>query len=688
MSKMRKRLAAIVMAVMMVVGFLPEYKVNASGEKIKIDQIVVTSNISSVVKFGEKTKNPTFEIIEGQPVSYNSGGYSNWQKKRGDTWDQCKNDDKFTEGIYRLGAMFGLYNGNVDSYEISETTTLTVDGKSWNVRSYSGGSDYSYIYVVSPEFEVKEEKNENDGLVHEVHFEIPEPEDGRLPSNNIKLTTVPANAYTTQFVNAIEGSAASRWKKSSDNEEFVEMATEEAFEAGNYYKNDITSVYAVSVVVASIGGTLYNTDVANNMASDMKIYVNGKEANSEDWTFKCRYDISLADVNCSEMWEYTGNEITPVPEVILDSKKLTLGTDYTLSYEDNKEPGNATMVIEGIGWYKGTKTFYFGIKKSEKKVIDEIVATSNISSILKVGNKKEKPKFIITKGMPVRLADAAPEWEKKNGDSWEFCEPVGKVTCGSYRNIAYFSLWDDDKYSYALSESTTVTIDNQQWKVINCNVKEGYIIVVSPEFEVHDWGEWKVTTPATETSEGEETRVCKCDSSHIETRKIPKLTPTSTPSASESKKTISTIKVGDVVEDAKATYVVTSAKASDLTVAYASSKTNSSSVVISDEVKINGKKYKVTEIKANAFKNNKNIKKITIGKNIKKIGKNAFYGCKKLKKIIIKTTKLTKKSVGENAFAKINKKAKVKVPKKKLKTYKKVLKARGIKGRKQKITSK
>ena len=38
----------------------------------------------------------------------------------------------------------------------------------------------------------------------------------------------------------------------------------------------------------------------------------------------------------------------------------------------------------------------------------------------------------------------------------------------------------------------------------------------------HDWGEWTVTKPATETEEGVETRVCKNDESHVETRAIPK----------------------------------------------------------------------------------------------------------------------------------------------------------------------
>ena len=149
------------------------------------------------------------------------------------------------------------------------------------------------------------------------------------------------------------------------------------------------------------------------------------------------------------------------------------------------------------------------------------------------------------------------------------------------------------------------------------------------------------------------------------------------------------VKTGDTVKDDKTntSYVITSTDTNNLTVTYvAPTNKSAATLTVPDTVTINGKKYKVTEIKANAFKNNKKLKKITIGKNIKKIGKNAFSGCKNLKNVNIKTTKLTKKTVGANAFKGIHDKAKVKVPKSKLKDYKTILKARGIKGKKQKIT--
>ena len=108
------------------------------------------------------------------------------------------------------------------------------------------------------------------------------------------------------------------------------------------------------------------------------------------------------------------------------------------------------------------------------------------------------------------------------------------------------------------------------------------------------------------------------------------------------------------------------------------------SVNIPSTVKISGKRYKVTGIAANAFKNYKKLKKVTIGTNINKIGKKAFYGCSSLKNIKVKTSKLTNSRIGRQAFKGIHKKSVIKVPKRQLKTYKKILKTKGI-GKKVKI---
>lgn len=108
------------------------------------------------------------------------------------------------------------------------------------------------------------------------------------------------------------------------------------------------------------------------------------------------------------------------------------------------------------------------------------------------------------------------------------------------------------------------------------------------------------------------------------------------------------------------------------------------SVVIPSSVEINGYHFQVVSVSAKAFAGCKKLKKVTIGANVKTIGKQAFKNCKKLSKVVIKTIKLTKASVGSGAFKNIAKKATIKVPKKKLKAYKKFLKKKGI-GKKVKI---
>ena len=75
----------------------------------------------------------------------------------------------------------------------------------------------------------------------------------------------------------------------------------------------------------------------------------------------------------------------------------------------------------------------------------------------------------------------------------------------------------------------------------------------------------------------------------------------------------------------------------------------------------------------------KKLKTVIIGKNVKKIGKNAFRSCPKLNNITIKTTKLTAKNVGASAFKGISKKAIVKCPKAKKKAYRKILLKKGMK---------
>ena|GEM_PF-1976816 len=141
-------------------------------------------------------------------------------------------------------------------------------------------------------------------------------------------------------------------------------------------------------------------------------------------------------------------------------------------------------------------------------------------------------------------------------------------------------------------------------------------------------------------------------------------------------------KVGEKIKDKKYIYKVTKVGSADGSTlgelrVTGLKKKSLKQIKIAAKVKIGGITYKVTSIGKNAFKGNKKITKATIGKNVKSIGAGAFAKCKKLKRIVINSTKLRK--VGKGALKGTHKKLVCKVPKAKKKVYKKLLKKAGNK---------
>ncbi|MDO5424763.1 MAG: NPCBM/NEW2 domain-containing protein [Eubacteriales bacterium] len=99
------------------------------------------------------------------------------------------------------------------------------------------------------------------------------------------------------------------------------------------------------------------------------------------------------------------------------------------------------------------------------------------------------------------------------------------------------------------------------------------------------------------------------------------------------------------------------------------------SVTIPSTVKILGTNYKVTAVAAKAFYKKTSVKTMVVGANVQTIGKQAFYGCSRLNKITVKTTKL--ESVGTNALKGIKKNARIYVPRRKYTAYKKLFNKKG-----------
>ena len=130
------------------------------------------------------------------------------------------------------------------------------------------------------------------------------------------------------------------------------------------------------------------------------------------------------------------------------------------------------------------------------------------------------------------------------------------------------------------------------------------------------------------------------------------------------------IKAGEEVRFSKA-----NAKKKSVTISFSKANAKKKSITIPAIIKADGISYKVTEVGANAFKNNKNVKKVVIGANVVKIANKAFNKCPNLKKCgKSKQQLLTKKTASKKCFSKVNKKMVIKVSKKSKKTYAKIFK--------------
>ncbi len=109
------------------------------------------------------------------------------------------------------------------------------------------------------------------------------------------------------------------------------------------------------------------------------------------------------------------------------------------------------------------------------------------------------------------------------------------------------------------------------------------------------------------------------------------------------------LKKGSKVRDkkTKAVYQVTGVGSNKAVEYIRGTQKNRKNAIIPTTVRLQGNTFKVTSIGKNAFKGNKKLKNVSIGGNVKKVGKSAFDGCKKLKKV---TLGKNVAAIGANAF--------------------------------------
>ncbi len=118
-------------------------------------------------------------------------------------------------------------------------------------------------------------------------------------------------------------------------------------------------------------GTDYTVSYSNNTkvgTATVKITGKGNYTGSVSKTYSIKNDFKKATVSGISTKAFTGKNITQSITVKYNGKTLKNGTDYTVSYSNNKNIGTATVKITGKGSYTGTITKTFKINPAKQEI--------------------------------------------------------------------------------------------------------------------------------------------------------------------------------------------------------------------------------------------------------------------------------------------------------------------------------
>ena len=118
-------------------------------------------------------------------------------------------------------------------------------------------------------------------------------------------------------------------------------------------------------------GTDYTVSYSNNTkvgTATVKITGKGNYTGSVSKTYSIKNNFKKATVSGISTKAFTGKNITQSITVKYNGKTLKNGTDYTVSYSNNKSIGTATVKITGKGSYTGTITKTFKINPAKQEI--------------------------------------------------------------------------------------------------------------------------------------------------------------------------------------------------------------------------------------------------------------------------------------------------------------------------------
>lgn len=378
-------------------------------------------------------------------------------------------------------------------------------------------------------------------------------------------------------------------------------------------------------------------------------------------------DIAQAEITLSEKsYIYTGKPQKPKVTVTMHGTTLTENKDYTIRYENNTAVGTATVTVTGAGLFCGQTAIPYTIQSSAAKphthvtVIDEAVPATCTTPGLTEGSHCSECGLVFTTQQVVNALghDWAsdftidiPATKTSTGEMSLHCKrcnersritEIPKLTDNNAGNNDSddpdFDKPDFDNPSFDLPNQNNNNSGNEQ----SVNKNNTAAPKVGTVFTVKGL-RYRIANRNVRTS----TCTVTCLGYNKKYLK-------------NKKKGSVTLSIPAKIAYGKYSCTVTAIGNKAFCGCKALKRVSTGSNVLS--------------IGSKAFSGCKALKKVTILKKTKKIGASAFAKCGNLRTITIKTTSLTKKSIGKKAFHGIAKKAKFKLPSSKKRLYKKWVK--------------
>lgn len=376
-------------------------------------------------------------------------------------------------------------------------------------------------------------------------------------------------------------------------------------------------------------------------------------------------------------YTYTGKAFTPAVTVTLEGKTLTQGTDYVINYFDNINAGNALVQITGRGSYEGVTQSGFQIKKASPKMSalitkDELIVGQTTSFIKADGCQFESgdPEVasVTTEGVIKAVAAGTTTVSAIYAETDNYSEGrvIFTITVKPDPNATPTPVTTTTPLPTSTPGETETpgTITTPTPGAI-ATATPGAVATPTPG-AIATATPGAVTTPTPGGSNKPSNPTHTSDVTN-KSSSTPTQQPTKTKAPSTTNDGSSSLTVGSTVTYKNAKYRITGKNTAEFT-GIVKGKT----VNVPNTITVGGKVYKITSIAAKACRDNIKITKLVIGKNVKKIGKEAFFNCKKLKNIDCKSALLKAGSIKKNAFKGLNKKVVLKVPKAQKVLYKKL----------------